>query len=445
MNDTPKKRTRPKLVTALMETFGFSPAVAFIVAGAIMFFGVLALIWVFESAPPRTITVTSGPAGSTFQRYAERYQKALAEHGVTLKIVPSLGSQENLERLQSGAPGIDIGFVQGGVAGGTDTSHLVSLGSIAFQPLLLFYRAPERIRLLSELAGKRVAIGAIGSGTRALALALLEANEIKPGGSTTLLDLDAAAAANALVDGKVDAVFLMGDSAPLATLRSLFRTPGIQLYDVIQADAYTRRFPYLNRLNLPEGSIDFGKNLPARDIALVAPTVELVARKSLHPALTDLLLEVAQELHGNPGIFQKRGQFPAPLGYDFKISDEAHTFYKSGKGYLYSKIGSFWLASVLTRILVVFVPFALVLIPALRFLPSAYRFTIMLRIYRCYRPLLRLERDLIEAPTPERRHEMRRRLDEIEEAVNRVKVPASFADQFYELRTHIAFVRSRLV
>jgi hypothetical protein len=35
-------------------------------------------------------------------------------------------------------------------------------------------------------------------------------------------------------------------------------------------------------------------------------------------------------------------------------------------------------------------------------------------------------------------------LDAIEVAVKTMKVPASFADQFYGLRGHIDFVRSRL-
>lgn len=442
--DIPTKPTRPKMVNALMETFGFSPSIAFVVAGLICFVGLLALIWVFESLPPRTITVTSGPPGSTFQRYAERYQKELASHGVKLVILPSQGSLDNLERLRHGDRGVEIGFVQGGLPAGTSAADLVSLGSVAYQPLLLFYRSEQRMSLLSELAGKQIAIGPLGSGTHSLALTLLELNDIKPGGATGLLELDPEAAAKALLDGKIDAVFLMGDSAPLPTFRSLLRAPGLRLYDVTQADAYSRRLPYLNRLTLPQGSIDFGKNLPADDIALIGPTVELVARKALHPALVDLLLEVAQEVHGNPGIFQRRGQFPAPLGHEFAISDDAQRFYKSGKGYLYTKIGSFWLASILTRILVVFVPAALVLIPALRLFPFAYRLRNQLRIYRCYRPLLHVERELTAPMTPQHRAELLHRLDEIEGIVNRVKVPASFADQFYELRTHIVFVRSRL-
>ena len=44
----------------------------------------------------------------------------------------------------------------------------------------------------------------------------------------------------------------------------------------------------------------------------------------------------------------------------------------------------------------------------------------------------------------EKLEELRVQLDHIEEEVNRMKMPASFADQFYVLRGHISFVRDRL-
>jgi hypothetical protein len=258
------------------------------------------------------------------------------------------------------------------------------------------------------------------------------------------VDLDADASAAGLLDGKLDAVFLMGDSAPLQTLRSLIRSPDVQLYTFSQADAYVRHYAFLSKMELPQGSIDFGVNLPAQDVVLIGPTVELVARRGLHPALSDLLLEAAQDLHGKASLLQKRGEFPAPIEHEFAISDDALRYYKSGKGFLYRTVGSFWLASLLNRILVVFVPTLLVLIPAFRFLPIMYKWRIQLQIYRRYRRLLVLEREVSGTLTPEQRQELVRRLDSIDEAVNQLKVPASFANQFYMLKGHIAFVRERL-
>jgi len=441
------EKTKPaahsKLVATLIETFGLSPAVASGVALFIVVICLLAVVWFFRSAPPRKLTISSGPAGSSFQRVAESYQKILATHGVTLRILPSAGSQANLQQLKSAKSGVDIGFVQGGPVGSDNLDDLISLGSIAYQPLWVFYRGSARINRLSELEGKRLAIGPPGSGTHGLALSLLQANGIT-GEPTTLLDFEASEASAALLDEKVDAIFLMGDSASNQTLRTLLRTPDVQLYNFTQADAYVRRFAYLNKMEFPEGSIDLGKDLPAQDIELVGLTVDLVAHKGLNPALSDLLIEVAQEVHGKASLLQKRGEFPAPLEHQFKISDDAQRYYKSGKSFLYRTISSFWLASLVNRILVAFLPVVIVLVPALRFFPSAYKWRVQMKLYHFYRRLLRVEKDSFGVLTREQEQALDQRLNEIEEALNKLKVPASFADQYYGLRNHIMFVRERL-
>jgi TRAP-type uncharacterized transport system substrate-binding protein len=439
----PKPRKPFPLVTALVETFGFSPKLASAFSLFLALLVVAAVIWIVRSAPPRTLVLTSGPPGSSFARWAEAYQKALGEHGVTLEVRPSSGSLDNLQRLQTPAPRTDIGFVTGGIAPGAEIHGLRSLGSVSYQPLLVFYRNSTSLSRLSELAGKRIAVGAPGSGTRAIALQLLQANTIT-GAPTVFSDLDADAAAAGLIDGQLDAIFLMGDSAPIQTLRNLVRAPGIQLFNFCQADAYVRRYVFLNKIALPEGSFDLAKNLPATDVEVVGPTVELIARKDLNPALCDLLLEVAQEIHGQANILQKKGEFPTPLEHDIPLSTDALRYYKSGRGFAYRIIDNFWLANLANRILVAIVPLALVLLPILRLLPVAYQLGVRLRIYRCYRPLLRIERDLFGELTPEHLKELHQRLDEVEHLVNQLKVPASFADQFYELRVHITFVRQRL-
>ncbi len=437
---SPKGFKRPAVVTTLVETFGFSPGLAAATVALFSLLAVLAVVWVVRSAPPRTLVMASGPAGSSFARWAESYQKALAKHDVTLEVLPSGGSLDNLKALQARA---DIGFVTGGVTEGQNLAGLQSLGSVSYQPLLIFYRNPAPITRLSELSGKRLAVGGPGSATRTIGMALLSANGIT-GAPTSFADLDSEGATSALIEGKLDAIFLMGDSASTQTLRTLVRNPDIQLFDFRQADAYVRRYTFLNKIALPEGSFDLGKNLPATDVEVVGPTVELVARDDLNSALCDLILEVAQEVHGKAGILQKRGEFPAALEHDFPLSPDALRYYKSGKGVAYRVIDNFWFANLTNRVLVAIVPLALVIIPVLRLLPIVYQLSVRLRIYRCYRPLLRIERDLFGQLTAEKVHEIQHRLDEVESLVDKLKVPASFAGQFYELRVHIAFVRQRL-
>jgi len=440
-----KKRSRVYSVQQMfVETFGLGPTTALV---ATIFIGVIiltALFWFFHSAPPRTIVITSGDTGTRFQRSAEKYAKILARSGVTLKVLTSEGSLENLERLKDPSFKVDVGFVQTGVDNGERADTLMSLGSVFYEPLFIFYRGQNRYSVLSQLAGKRLAIGENGTGVRVLALELLARNGIKPGGPTKLLEMDDDEAAAALLAGKIDAAFMMSDSASSKQVHELLVKPGIKLFDFSQAEAYTRKIGYLHKIILPKGGIDFGQNIPDHDITLISPTVELIARPGLNPAISDLLLEAATELHSRSGLTQARGEFPAPHENEYRISADASRFYKSGKSFLYRYM-PFWLASLLNRVIVVIVPMLLILIQGIRSIPAAYRWQVRLRISRWYRALMALERDMAARPVgSDKGEEFQRRLGQIENQVNKMKVPASFAEQFYVLRGHIDYVRAKL-
>ncbi|HYA15540.1 MAG TPA: TAXI family TRAP transporter solute-binding subunit [Syntrophales bacterium] len=433
-----------KIQSFFAEVFGLGRAATIstiLLTFAVVTLGVFLFIYL---APPDKIIMTSGPKGSMFERYAERYAGILKQKGVTLIILASEGSVENIKRLTDESSKVDVGFVQGGANKDIKTDKLVSLGSIAYEPLYVFYRNASNIERLSQLIGKRVAVGEVGSGTQTLSLTLLAANDIKPGGPTKLLEMDSDEAAKTILSGKVDAVFLMGDSVSTDLIRQLLHTPGISLFDFTQADAYTRRIKYLNKVILPKGSIDFGKGTPTQDVFLLAPTVELIARENLHPALSDLLLEAAREVHSGPGLFRHKGEFPSPIEQEIHISNDANRFYKSGKSFFYRYL-PFWLASLVNRIIVVLVPMVVLLLPGLRLIPAIYRWRFRSRIFRWYRALMVIEKDLMTQLASDKRKELLERLDIIEKEVNRMKVPASFADQFYGLRGHITFVHARLM
>jgi TRAP-type uncharacterized transport system substrate-binding protein len=393
-------------------------------------------------APPDTIIITGGAKGSSFANAAEKYRAILERNGVKLQILESEGSLDNLRRLRDPAFKVDVGFVQGGLVVDGDAGDLVSLGSLFYVPLVVFYRGEQPVERLSEFKGKRLAIGREGSGTHFLNVLLLRANGVDKT-TSTLLDLSGADAAQALLERKIDAALLMGDAATPEIMRKLVHTRGIHMMDFKQADAYSRRFRYLSKLELPMGSIDFAKNMPEQTMALIAPTVELVARPDLHPALSDLLVEAARETHGRATLLQRAGEFPAPLEHEYPISGDAARYYKSGKGFWYRYL-PFWLASLVDRTMVVLVPIVVVLIPAIKLVPALYRWRIRTRIYKRYGELMALEREMLNETTPEQRTELGKRLDEIEKRVNGSKMPLPFADQFYVLREHINFVRRRL-
>jgi TRAP-type uncharacterized transport system substrate-binding protein len=396
-------------------------------------------------APPKTIHFVSGPDGSSFRNQAEKYQKILARDGIKLEILPSRGALDNLDKLANRAVKVDVGFVQGGLAEGRDLPdlpRLVSLGSVYPQPLMVYCRGTEPVEFLSQLKGKRLAVGPEGSGTRVLALKLLKANDVE-GPPTTLLELTGDDAAKELVAGTIDAAFLMGDSATPTAMKSLRGLPDVQLMSFRQADGYLRKFRFLSKLTLPEGAMDLGKDYPPRTMTLIGPTVELVARDDFHPALSDLLIRAAREIHGAPGMFRNAGEYPAPLARDFPISADAERYYKSGEQFLYKRL-PFWLASLVDRLLVVLLPLLVVIVPATRLAPALYRWRVRSRIYRWYGALMAIEREMRGQHTPEEKEHVRARLDDIARAVSELKTPPSFGDQLYVLRDHVAAVRRRL-
>ncbi|MEM5326614.1 TAXI family TRAP transporter solute-binding subunit [Paraburkholderia sp. JHI2823] len=400
------------------------------------------VFWLVDPAPPHTITISAGPADSSFMQMAEAYRTILARNGVKLRILESDGSVQNLQRLLDPKERVDLAFVQGGVAEGMDTHSLMSLGSVAYVPIVVFYHGSGLTRL-AQLDGMRIAIGRVGSGTRELALKLLAANGLDPGGDSTFLPLDGMEAATALVSGRVEAAMLSGDSTTRGLMLRLLDIPGISVMSFDEASAYTRLFPFLENIDLPPGVLDLRRRQPPETVHLIGPTVQLVARDTLHPALSDLLIEAAGEVNGKPGLMQREGEFPSPAVHDFRISEDATRYYKSGKSFLYRAL-PFWLASVTDRLLVLLLPLAVLVIPALRAIPALYRWRVRSRIYRYYGALIAIERDALKHKSEEQRRALLEELDEIERSLNTLRMPLAYADAFYVLREHVGFVRMHL-
>jgi TRAP transporter TAXI family solute receptor len=395
-----------------------------------------------KPAPPDYLVLSSGGEGGSYQVYAERYRQALAKSGIELRERPSAGSIENLERLVGQVDDTDVALVQSGTANGINRDTLVSLGSLYYEPLWVFYRGERELDRLTRMKGSRIAIGAEGSGTRKLALQMLEANGLDAQ-NTRLSDLGGLQAVAALQDGKVDAVFVVGADQS-AAVWSLLYAEGVRLMSLTHAEAYVRRFPYLTRLILPQGAIDMVRNIPARDVTLVSPVATLVAHESTHPALMQLLLQAAQEVHGEAGVFQRPGEFPRAGQADFPLSPEAERFYRSGKPFLQRYL-PFWAANLVDRMIVMLVPVLTLLIPIMKFAPGLYTWRVRSRIYRRYGELKFLEAEVEADPGRHSRAEWLERLDRIEADVQHVATPLAFTDMLYTLRVHVGLVRDTIL
>ena len=406
--------------------------------------------WVLDPSPPRRVVLATGTEQGAYAEFGKRYAELLKRDGITVELRATQGSAENLKLLRDPASGVDLAFVQGGADrryGPEEDADagLVSLGSLFYEPIWVFYRDDARQRLmqgqafesLSQLAGWRVNVGAHGSGVAVLVDKLVEANHIDPKG-LNLVRLDQTPAVVELLEGPLDAMVFV--SAPESLMvQMLLQTPGIALLPFRQAEAYSRQFPYISPVTLPRGVIDLARDMPPQDVPLVAPTGTLVARESTHPALIQLFVQAAQQVHGSAGWFHRKGEFPNARNTERPLAAEAERFYRNGVPFLQRYL-PFWLANLFERMWPVLVTIIAVLLPLSRLLPPLYEFRVRSRIFRWYGQLRALEAEVGHRPA----NELARELEALEKRVEQIAVPLAYADELYALRGHIQQVQGRV-
>ena len=424
--------------------FGNKPLNKILLVGLPSLALVIAMFWVaslfVQPAPPKLLYMSTGSESGAYHGYAKKYKEILALQGITLELQTSTGALENLQRLKDEKSPISIAFIQGGIAEAAEGKHLMSLGSMYYEPLWVFYRDTKSLDLVSQLQDKKLAIGTEGSGTRMLVLQILEANNIFKD-SKNLLPLAGNDAAEALDKGTVDAAFVIAGADSLL-VRKLLGMEGVRLMNFAQADAYVKRFPFLSKVSLPRGAIDLTRDVPGQQVALLAATANLVARDDLHPALVSLLAQAAYEVHGKAGMFQQTREFPAHKDQTFEVSQSAERYYKSGPPFLQRYL-PFWAAVLVDSILVMGLPL-LVLIPILKFIPMIYSWRITSRIYRWYGELSELESEIKTHYDPALYADYMAKIDRIEERANSRPIPVAYAHLRYTLREHIHLARAGL-
>ncbi|WOB06825.1 TAXI family TRAP transporter solute-binding subunit [Piscinibacter gummiphilus] len=425
-----------------------------VTAGPFLLLAVALLVlayWVLDPTPPRKVVLATGVDQGAYAEFGKRYAQYLKQHGITVELRATNGANENLKLLRDPASGVDIAFVQGGAderdrrPADEEEDSLVSLGSLFYEPVWIFYREDSAQRLLkkdsleslAQLPSWKLNIGARGSGVPHLMRRLLEANKIDMAAITILREAQTPAV-QGLLEGRIDAITFA--SAPESLMvQMLLQTPGIRLFSFSQADAYSRRFAFLSPVTLPRGVVDLAADSPPADVHLVAPTATLVARQGTHPALIQLFVQAAQQIHGEAGWFQRKGDFPSIKGTERPLADEAQRYYAKGPPFL-QRFLPFWVANLVDRMWVALVSIIAILIPLSRVVPPLYEFRIRSRVFRWYGRLRVVE----DAQGKRPNEELLKELDDIEHSVEHVSVPLSYADELYALRSHIQLVRGRL-
>lgn len=389
--------------------------------------------------PPKSIIISTGGEGGAYYKFAQRYQAALKRNGIHLEIKTSAGSMQNLARLRGSTPEASVAFVQGGTTNPEDSNSMLSLGRMFYEPLWVFHRLRDDVDRLAQLRGKKIAVGPAGSGTRALAMQLLEAAQVSAA-NTTLVEAPGADAAAALLKGDVDAAFFV--SAPDAELvQKLLRADGVRLMNFSQAEASARRFPWLARIVLHKGVIDFAQHIPVRDVELVAAVALLAVRDDVHPALQFALAQAAAEVHRGPGIFNTDGIFPQAQSTELPMSGVAERFHKVGPPF-FQRYLPFWLAVWMDRLIVLLIPLAAILVPVFKFLPSIYDWRVRRPIWKWYEELHKLEAAIADHPEDHEKH--LQEIQRIDEGVSAIPLPLTYSEAHYNLRSYVEYVQRRL-
>ncbi len=414
----------------------------------------LAAYFMLDPAPPKRVVLATGPQDSAYATFGKRYAAEFKRYGIEIILKPTEGSAHNLRLLSEGKEQLDLGFVRGGssealraVDEESAAAPLVSLGSLFFEPLWVFYRAESAKRLnpeatltqLSELRGWKVDIGTSGSGVPNAMAKLLNVSGVEAD-SLQLSRQNLTPAVMALIGNELDAVVIA--SAPESPMvQMLLRAPGIKLLEFPQAEAYSRQLSFLSPVRLPRGIADLALNVPAHDVPVVATTTMLVARQGTHPAILQLFVQAAKKIHGEAGWLAPAGQFPSPQHMQFALASEAERYYRNGPPLLQRYL-PFWLANLIDRMWVVGISIIAILIPLTRWVPPLYTFRVRSRVFRWYRHLREIEDALAQSSVQP--VELLDELNKLDAQVANVVVPLAFTDELYALRGYIQLVRERL-
>ena len=423
-----------------------SHRVAYVViygGAAALLAGALWLAWQYvEPAPPDTVTIAAGGPNGAYFKYARQYAEYFEQEGIKLNILETGGSVDNLGRMAEPDSGVDAAFMQGGIATPADYPDLRSLGSLYYEPLWIFYRYGLRVTNLFELEGKKIAIGAPGSGTNHLIRHLLKENGVMPD-NTTLLEEGGPDVVSRLLKRDLDALFVVGgvDSRIVQTLTK----PGVKahLLSLRRAEAYARSHHFLTRLVLPEGALSLAEDLPPMDVSMLAPTANLVVHEDLHPAIKYLFMLAAREIHHKGDVFSLPGSFPNGDKALFPLTPEAESFYQKGPPLLMRYL-PYTLAVNMERLKILLIPLLTLLYPLFKITPPAFRWQIRRRIFKWYKRLRKLDVRAYEATTPEEAAAIREELRVMDKMVMETSVPLSYSDAIYSLRIHMNLIRTRL-
>jgi len=393
-----------------------------------------------QPSSKKEFTIATGSKNGQYYKTALLYKEILEKQKVKVNILTSHGSIENLNLLKDKK--VDMAFIQNGIDYDKKDTHLKSLASTYYEPLWIFYKNEHyTMDYVVELTSKKISIGTHGSGTFDLASKILDDNKVTNANSS-IFNYTTNEAKEKLLKGELEAIFLV-TSADSPIVKELLENPKINLFSFKRAKAYSRKYSFLESINLYEGTIDLYKNLPSQNVNLLSTTATLLVRDDFSDELTRLVLKSIKNIHNKKSLFEAENQFPNIDNITIQTSEEAKRYFEYGDTWL-EKIFPYWIASNLDRLKILLIPLLTLLIPLLKGGFPLYKWSIRSKIYRWYDQV----QDLDLALEGLGKEDLKNKLLEIEELKKEIKaetkVPLSYMGEYYDLIMHLELIISKV-
>lgn len=408
-----------------------------------------ALFRFLDPAPPRHLVMVTGSESGGYHQFGLALRGKLAEQGLTLEVLSTSGSMENLQRLTEGSAEVQLGLIQSGTTRLLESSQLAgleSLGAIYHEPLWLFQRRGTGISRLTDLFEHRVSVGAEGGGTWAVVSSLISQLGEHAGEQALATgqwqQLAAGASLKALQAGELDAAFFV---LPVhnSTISRLLVDPEMELVSLEQTAALAARLSFLERLELPQGLLDLQRDIPPQSSELLSPVATLVINEHFHPALASLVLSSAADVLRDGSLLDAPGQFPSATPAELPLSAEASYYHERGVPLLQRYL-PFWIASIVDRYVVLLIPFIAIMLPLVKSMGPLYAWRMRARVYRWYAHLRRVDRLIHSGGIGQVLDEEIESLLRLEDELTLVDVPLSYAHELYTLHLHVRYMINRL-
>lgn len=411
------------------------PAVVFLLT-ALAIAGVT-LVFVIALKPPEQIRIAAGTRDGGYWQIAELYRAELARDDIYLELVETAGSIENV-RLLAGDE-VDIALAQGGLTLSQD-DELQSLGAIFLEPIAIFSRTGAQTvgPNPGQWRGIRVAVGPVGSGTRAAAYALLKAADVEPA-EVELLEIGGADALAAVRNGIADAAFFVAPLEAPYLMEAIF-DPEFTFVPLALVDALALKLPGAIVTTAPAGAITLEPPRPPVDMKLLALRASMLSGKNLHPALVDRVVRASVTLHSDRDILHDFREFPSVDSPPVPMNDSAREHILSGPGMLHNFF-PYWIAAQFGSVLLLVLPVLFLAPPILQSLPLAYGWYQKRRVWNNYQRIAMLEAQLAQSQTVDEVEAVCVELEQLDATLANLRLPLAYRQGAYDARLHIDLIQ----